>query len=160
MERDKQCCNGRVAAAPWLQSVGGPSSSSLEHLSSISSLRLDIENPWWPWRNMERFQIAAGHRRLGITEFAQESALQKFHVPLGDTDDSTAEVELGLSQLACGQPHNLFVMLSLRKLAVRASSSFGFRGDIGHGLRGQQGRRDPCADGSTGSPSVLWCKLG
>lgn len=83
MERDKQCCNGRVAAVPWLQSIGGLSSSSLEDLSGISSLRLGNKSAWWPWRNMERFQIPVGHRRLGITEFAQESALQKRHIPQG-----------------------------------------------------------------------------
>lgn len=83
MEQDKQCCNGRVAAVPWLQSVGGLSSSSPEDLSGISSLRLANKSAWWPWRNMERFQIPVGHRRLGITEFAQESALQKRHIPQG-----------------------------------------------------------------------------
>lgn len=117
VERDGRCCNGRAAAAPWLQSLGGPSSSSPQDLSGISSLRLGNQSPRWPWRNMERFRVAVGRGGLGITEFAQESAPQKRRVPQGTL--MTAQLmELGLSQLACGQPHNLFVVLSLRKLPV------------------------------------------
>ena len=36
----------------------------------------------------------------------------------GATADSTAKAELHVFQLACGLPHNLFVMLSLKKLTT------------------------------------------
>lgn len=134
-----------MASVPWLQSVGGPYSCSLEDLSGIRSLRLDNMSPWWPWRNIEGFQISVGHRRLGVTDFVQAES----HSP-GATDDSTAKVELHLFQPACGLPHNLFVMLSLMKLTTQIRQQLSLEVQIrlltwATDCRGHQVRRDPTA---------------
>lgn len=68
----------------------------------------------------------------------------------GATDDSTAKVELHLFQLACGLPHNLFVMLSLRKLTTQSQQQLWLEVQSrpltsAADCRGHQERHDPTA---------------
>lgn len=155
MKEDMWCCNGRVASVPWLQSVGGPYSCSLEDSSGISSLSLDNKSPWWPWRNMEGFQISVGHGRLVITDFAQESDLQESHIPQGPLMTAQLKWSFIFSNLPVVYHTICLLCWAEGLLPLRASSSFGSRYDVGHSL-GQQTAGDTERDTTPPLMTVLW----
>lgn len=155
MKQDMWCCNGRVASVPWLQSVGGPYSCSLEDLSGIFSLRLDNKSPWAPWRNMEGFQISVGHRRLGITDFVQKSDLQESHIPQGPLMTAQQKWSFIFSSLPVVYHTICLLCWAWGSLPLRASSSFSLSYKVGHSF-GQQAAGDTKRDMSPLLMTVHW----
>lgn len=102
-----------MASVCWLQSTGGPYSCSLADLPGLLSLRADNKSLWW-------LSAFCWPQKIGNCQLHPRiRSAGELYSP-GPTDDSTAEVELHLFQLACGLPHNLFVMLSQRQLGTQS----------------------------------------
>lgn len=137
-----------LPAAPWRICLAFPASGLVMRVLG------------WPWSNVERFQIAVGHRRLGMAEFAQESALQKRRIPWGTLVTAQLKCSLAFPSLPVVN-HTICLLCwawGSSQSEPAAALAWGVTSAMIWG--GHQERRDPPADDSSGSSAALWSQLG